>query len=123
MEVKKILIIEDEETLLRVLSDKMEKSNFEVSSVSDGNLAFDEVKKQKPDLILLDLMLPNVSGETVLKKIRENDSTKDIPVIVLSAKADDATVINCLENLGAEDYMVKSDFTLEQVIDKINKYI
>lgn len=120
---KKILIIEDEPILLKVLHDKIERSDFIVVTATDGEEGLKLVEEQKPDLILLDLMLPKLSGETVLQRIKENEKTKDIPVIVLSAKADDATVINCIDSLGAADYMVKSEFSLEQVLDKINKYL
>lgn len=120
---KKILIIEDEPSLLRALKDKFERNGIEVSYATNGEEGLAMIKKDKPQLILLDLMLPRMSGETILKEIKKNKSTQNIPVVVLSAKADEASVVNCLNNLGADDYMVKSDFTLEQVLDKINKYI
>lgn len=120
---KKILIIEDEPSLLRALKDKFERNGIEVSYATNGEEGLAMIKKDKPQLILLDLMLPRMSGETILKEIKKNISTQNIPVVVLSAKADEASVVNCLNNLGADDYMVKSDFTLEQVLDKINKYI
>lgn len=120
---KKILIIEDEPSLLRALKDKFERNGIEVSYATNGEEGLAMIKKDKPRLVLLDLMLPKMSGEMILKEIKKNKSTQNIPVVVLSAKADEASVVNCLNNLGADDYMVKSDFTLEQVLDKINKYI
>lgn len=121
--VKKILIIEDESSLLRALRDKFERNGIMVTYAVNGEEGLAMIEKDKPQLVLLDLILPKMSGETILRKMKENKATKNIPVVVLSAKADDATVINCLNNLGADDYMVKSDFTLEQVLGKINKYI
>lgn len=120
---KKILIIEDESSLLRALKDKFERNGIMVTYAVDGEEGLAMIEKDKPQLVLLDLILPKMSGETILRKMKENKETRNIPVVVLSAKADDATVINCLNNLGADDYMVKSDFTLEQVLDKISKYI
>ena len=120
---KKIIIIEDEPILLQMLKDKFERNGVKVGYATDGEEGLALIIKDKPQLVLLDLMLPKMSGETILKEIKKNKLTKDIPVVVMSAKADDATVVNCLNNLGADDYIVKSNFTLEQVLDKINKYI
>ncbi|MDO9181375.1 MAG: response regulator [Bacteriovorax sp.] len=120
---KKVLIIEDEPSLLRALKDKLERNGLSVFYAVNGDEGLRMVKKEKPNLVLLDLILPKMTGETVLKRMKEDKNLQNIPVVVLSAKADEATVVNCLNNLGASDYMVKSDFTLEQVLDKINKYV
>jgi len=118
--IKKILILEDEMALLRAIKDKMEINQFIVETAKNGEEGLQKIKKFQPDLILLDLMMPKVSGETFLKKIKENKKYASIPVIVISAKADDATIKNCLENLGADDFMVKANFTLKSLVDKIN---
>jgi len=122
-DLKKILIIEDEPILLKVLKDKVRKSNFNVVFAVDGEDGLNMIKKELPDLVLLDLMLPKIAGETVLKELKKNSKLNKIPVIVLSAKGDNATIKNCVDNLGAVDFMIKSDFTMDEVIDKINKYL
>lgn len=119
--LKTILIVEDEIILSKVLKDKIGKNDFLVITASDGEEALALIKKHKPDLIMLDLLLPKINGEEVLKEIRKKDNK--VPVIILSAKADDATIANCINNLGAVDYMIKSEYSLEEVVEKIKKYL
>lgn len=118
---KKILIIEDEPALLRALEDKLEHDGFVVVGAETGEEGVEKIKQEKPNLVLLDLMLPGMSGEEVLKKSREIKKFTDLPIIVMSAKSDDATVSHCLNNLGANDYLVKSNFTLEELVEKVRK--
>lgn len=121
MENKKtILVIEDEPGLLLAIKERLEEEFF-VNAAKTGEEGLKLLALNKPDLVLLDLMLPGISGEQVLKEMKEKAATKDIPVIILSAKGDDATVINCLNCLGATDYLVKADFSLEEVMRKIKK--
>jgi two-component system phosphate regulon response regulator PhoB len=123
MEDKKtILVIEDESGLLMALKERLEE-DFNVIVSQTGEEGLEQIKASLPDLVLLDLMLPGISGEEVLKNIKEKSRTKDLPVIILSAKGDDATVINCLNCLGADDYLVKADFSLDEVTRKIKKNI
>lgn len=117
---KTILVIEDEPGLLSALEERLQEG-FSVVTARTGEEGLDAIKAKKPDLVLLDLMLPEMSGEQVLKTMKEHGLTKDIPVIILSAKGDDATVVNCLNTLGATDYLVKSHFSLEEVVKKIEK--
>jgi len=117
---KTILVIEDEKGLLSALHERLSE-DFEVVTAVTGEEGLASIKVKKPDLILLDLMLPGMSGEQVLKELKETSATREIPVIVLSAKGDDATVVNCLNSLGATDYLVKSHFSLEEVVKKIVK--
>ncbi len=121
-EKKTILVIEDESGLLMALKERLEE-DFDVIVSQTGEEGLEQIKAKIPDLVLLDLMLPGISGEQVLKEIKEKSRTKDLPVIILSAKGDDATVINCLNCLGADDYLVKADFSLDEVTRKIKKNI
>src|SRR5690625_1571649 len=88
---KKILIVEDEPSLVFTLKDTLEAENYEVEVVSDGNDALDKVKEFEPDLMILDLMLPNVSGYDICKKIRDLRYT--FPIIMLTARVQEITKV------------------------------
>ncbi len=118
MAKKNILIIEDDEFFRGLLVKRLAKEEFEVSVASDGKEAIEKTKKVKPDLILLDLVLPLVDGFEVLKKIKEDTSTSSIPIIILSNLDKKEDIERGLQ-LGAMDYMVKSQFTLDIIITRI----
>jgi len=117
---KKILFIEDESALQKTFGDFLEKEGFELISALDGETGLKLAEKEIPDLILLDLILPKMEGVEVLKKLRENPKTKDIPVIVLTNVDDFEKLEKSLE-LGVKAYLVKTDFTLEEVLQKIKE--
>ena len=117
---KKILIVEDDEFLRSLNAKRLEGEGFEVLVAVDGNEALTKLTETKPDLIFLDLLLPNVDGFEVLTKIKQDETTKNIPVIVFSnlGQAED---IEKAKKLGADDFMVKANFTLDDVISKIKE--
>jgi DNA-binding response OmpR family regulator len=117
---KKILFIEDESALQKTFGDFLEKEGFELISALDGETGLKLAEKETADLILLDLILPKMEGIEVLKKLRENPKTKDIPVIVLTNVDDFEKLEKSLE-LGVKAYLVKTDFTLEEVLQKIKE--
>ncbi len=100
---KKILLVDDEKTLVKVLKFNLEKEGYEVCCAYDGEAALFLQEKEKPDLIILDLMLPKINGLDVCKKIRK---TQNVPIIMLTAKTEDIDKILGLE-LGADDYLTK----------------
>ncbi len=118
----KILLIEDEEVLLRVLQEKLESENFNVQVALDGEAGMSAAKSFKPDMILLDLLLPKISGLEVLAILKEDSVLKQIPVIVLSNLSDGLSIKKAL-SLGAVDYLVKTQHPVNEVIEKINKHI
>jgi len=117
---KKILIIEDEETLQKALSQYLEEENFEVFSAMDGEKGLEMVKKEKPDLILLDIILPKKDGFQVLEEIKQNEVTKNIPVILLT-NLESIDDIQKAFDKGATTYLVKSEYKLEDIVKKINE--
>lgn len=117
---KKILIIEDDTFLQGLAANKLGAAGFEVTTASDGDEAVTELGNDKFDGILLDLMLPDISGFEILKNIRE--TSKSVPVIVFSNLSDDKDIKQALD-LGATDYLVKSNFTLDELVEKIEKTI
>lgn len=119
---KHILIVEDDEFLRDVVTIKLTAGGFKVSFAPDGRQALDSIKKSKPDLMLLDLLLPGMSGFEVLEKIKMDVETGGIPVIIFSNLDSKENMEKGLK-LGAADYMVKSQCTLEEIIEKIKKFI
>ncbi len=114
----KILIVEDEDVLAKVLEEKFKKAGFSTKIATDGEDALDDIKNWKPDVILLDLMLPKKDGFEVLKGI-EGDN---VPVIITSNLGDDESIKKGLK-LGAVDYFVKSEHPVNEIIDKVKMVI
>jgi DNA-binding response OmpR family regulator len=118
--MKKILFIEDESALQKTFGEILSQEGYEMISALDGEIGLRLAKSEKPDLILLDLILPKVHGFDVLKELKENEETKDIPIIVLTNLERIEDVERALE-LGATTYLVKANYTLEEVIEKVKK--
>lgn len=102
----RIVLAEDDPQIARLTSFKLEKEGFEVIWEKDGGAAFESIKSNLPDLVLLDIMMPVMDGYQVLKKMKEDDDIKNIPVIMLTAKGQERDVVTGIE-MGAEDYIVK----------------
>jgi DNA-binding response OmpR family regulator len=115
---KKILFIEDEKSLQEILGQVLKQHGFEVKEALNGQDGIDFVEKFEPDLILLDLILPKVNGFDVLKKIKSNEKTKKIPVIILTNLESGENVQRVLE-LGAFDYLVKSNYSLNEIVNRV----
>lgn len=119
--MKKILFVEDEPSLQKAISEVLTQEGFEVIAASDGEEGLEKIK-QKPDLVLLDLILPKKDGFQVLKEMKEDKETKDIPVIVLTNLEGTGDVEKALE-LGATTYLVKANYELEDVLAKIKEFL
>lgn len=119
-EAKKILFIEDESALQKTFGDMLRQEHYEMISAVDGQIGLRLAREKKPDLILLDLILPKVHGFDVLKQLKEDPITKEIPVIILTNLEDMGNVEKAI-SLGATTYLVKSNYTLEDVLEKIKK--
>ena len=116
----KILFVEDEPTLQKAVGEILDQEGFEVLAALDGEAGLELIKKEKPDLILLDLILPKKDGFTVLKEIKEDENLKDIPVIVLTNLEGMGDVEKAM-SLGATTYLVKANYELDDVVAKIKK--
>lgn len=119
--MKKILLAEDEDTIARLVQFKLEKSGFEVTSVRNGREALEQLRENRPDLILLDVMMPEINGIEVLERIKRDDALKDVPVIMLSARGQKADIERCLSS-GAVDYILKP-FAPSELVKRINTFI
>jgi DNA-binding response OmpR family regulator len=117
--IKKIIVIEDEQILLRALNVELLSQGFEVLSAKDGESGLKLITQELPQLVLLDLILPKLHGFEVLKALKENESTKDIPVIILSNLGQDSDIKKAKE-LGAADYFVKASTDLSRLSNIIN---
>ena len=113
----KILIVEDEAGLVTLLKYNLEKHGFETVEVMDGKLVMQTVMTERPDLILMDWMLPNVSGVDLCREIRQNPEVRLTPIIMLTARADEADKVRGL-SYGADDYMTKP-FSVPELIARI----
>lgn len=106
MAKKKILLIEDEEDIVSLVKLQGEIEGYEVEAEMDGLNGFMAIERHKPDLIVLDIMLPGLNGLDVCRKVKNNPSLKDIPIIMISAKSEELDIVLGLE-LGADDYVTK----------------
>jgi DNA-binding response OmpR family regulator len=113
--MKRILIVEDDKVLVRGLSDALKRENFEVLSTGDGTIGYDMAKKKKPDLIILDIILPGMNGLEVCKKLRTDQSP--LPILMLTCKKEEVDKVLGLE-LGADDYLTKP-FGMRELIARV----
>ena len=115
---KTILIIEDDKFLRELITRKLLNEAYEVSEAIDGEEGIKKIKEGKPDLILLDLILPGIDGFEVLSKMKEDPALASIPVIILSNLGQKDDVEKGLK-MGAVDYLIKAHFTPGEIIEKI----
>ncbi len=103
---EKILVVEDDEDILDLIAYNLEKEQYTVLKSNSGEKALARIAKNRPDLLLLDLMLPGMDGLEICKRVKGESATRDIPVLMLTAKGEESDVVAGLE-LGADDYMTK----------------
>ena len=119
---KKILIIEDDKFLRELITQKLLKEGFEVLEAVDGEEGIKEIKEGKPNLVLLDLILPGIDGFEVLSRAKKDPSLASIPVIILSNLGQKDDVERGLK-LGAIDYLIKAHFTPGEIIEKVRNIL
>ena len=103
---RRILVVDDERDIVDMVGYNLQKNGYEVLSAYDGQQALDIAQREKPDLIVLDLMLPSLSGTEVARRLKGNAATAGIPIVMLSAKGEETDVVVGL-TLGADDYVTK----------------
>lgn len=119
---KKILLVEDDTTLSEVYRSRLELEGFETIQATNGEDALSEIQKSKPDLVLLDAMMPKVSGFDVLDIIRNTPSIANTHVIMLTALSQPKDKERA-ERLGVDEYLVKSQVVIEDVIDRVKHHL
>lgn len=117
-----VLIIEDEELISQMYTMKLNRDGYDCETAQNGKFGVDKAKKLLPDIILCDVMMPEVDGLTALEKIKKDDKTKHIPIVLLSNLAESEYVDKALE-LGAVSYMVKSQVTPSDVVKKVKEIL
>lgn len=117
---KKILVVEDNESLCNVLADTFTDEGFTVKTAFDGEEGLSAAKEWQPDVILLDLLLPKMDGEELLKELRQEEGGENILVIALTNSDSSEKVYN-LMNLGVTDYLTKSDWELSDLVAKVKE--
>ena len=122
MKKAKILIIEDDRFLIKLYSSKLQREGFEVMESISGEEGLNKILREKPDLVLLDLVLPQKSGFEILSEMKMNPETKDIPVIILTNLGQEPDVEKGL-SLGASAYLVKTDFSVNQLPEIIKEHL
>ena len=115
--VKKVLIVEDEHDLIKLVKYNLEKEGFRVNYTSDGSLAMAEMRRDPPDLVILDLMLPGMDGLEICRQIRRHDKYSTTPILMLTARSEEADRVVGLE-LGADDYVTKP-FSMRELIARV----
>ena len=120
--MSKILIIEDDKFLRELIVSKLAKENYDVLEAVDGEEGIKKIKEEKPDLVLLDLILPGIDGFEVLSQMKNDPAVFSIPVIILSNLGQREDIERGL-TLGATDYMIKAHFTPGEIIEKIKSIL
>ena len=118
---KKIVVIEDNKTNIKLIRYQLEAAGFEINVEETGNAGLKTIRNKKPDMIILDIGLPDIDGFEVCKTLRNDTTTKDYPIIMLTAKGDDRDKIEGL-SLGADDYITKP-YNAEELILRINNLL
>lgn len=117
-----ILLIEDDTFLAGMYVTKLTMEGFQAELATDGKMGLEKAKKSKPDLILLDILMPKMNGFEVLEQLKKDQNLKKIPVILLTNLGQKTDVLKGLE-LGAEDYLIKAHFMPSEVVEKIKKVL
>jgi len=115
---KKILIVEDDTFLRELISQKLSNEGYDITEAADGEQGLKELEKEKPDLILLDLILPGLDGFEFLSKLKEDAQLSGVPVIILSNLGQKDDIEKALQ-MGADDYLIKAHFTPGEIVNKV----
>ena len=118
----KILLIEDDSFLVDIYTTKFKQAGFQISVAEQGSEAFESIQKAPPDIILLDVVLPHIDGWDILKKLQEQETTRDIPVFVLSNLGQKEEIEKGLR-LGAKKYLIKAHYTPSEIVEEIEKFL
>lgn len=119
---QKILLVEDEKIIIDLLQKKLIAEGYEVSVARDGVEGLEKMKAAKPDLILLDIVMPKMGGFEVMEEMQKSPELKKIPVVIISNSGQPVELDRAIK-LGAKDWLIKTEFDPQEVIDKVVKQI
>ena len=117
---RKILIVEDEASLARALETKLIQAGYTTRIVKNGKEGLAEIKRDKPDLVLLDIIMPVMDGMTMLEELKKDKTIPEVPVMLLTNLSDSESIAEAMDG-GGYDYLVKSDWSLEDVVKKVKE--
>lgn len=120
--MKQILLVEDDPFLIDIYTTRLKEAGFAVVVALDGQEALNKIKKEKPDLVLLDIVLPQIDGWEILREIKSDQNLKDLPVIILSNLGQKEEVEKGV-TLGASRYLIKAHYTPSEVVAEIKKIL
>ncbi len=120
--MKKILLIEDDPLLIDIYTTKLQQSGFEVQTVEEGEKAVMAIQQERPDIVLLDVVLPHVDGWEILQQVQASEELKRIPIVILSNLGQKEEIEKGLR-LGAVRYLIKAHYTPSQVVEEVVKLI
>ncbi len=115
----KVLLVDDDPLIIRMYEHKLTQEGYEVFLAFDGEKGYVMAKENKPDAILLDLMMPRLNGIETLKLLKKDADTKKIPVVILTNIGDDKAYMKAVDDLGAKDYLVKAQVSLKELAEKV----
>ncbi|MEA3273034.1 MAG: response regulator [Patescibacteria group bacterium] len=119
---KKILIAEDDEMLVEIYKKKFGNGEYDLTVTTDGKETIDKIRKIKPDVVLLDLVMPELDGFEVIKLIKQDPETKNIKIIVTSNLGQESEKAKAIK-LGANEFLIKADYDLNELADKVKDYL
>lgn len=117
-----LLVVEDEESIAQMYSDRFKMAGFDVDVAHEGQEAINKMVNERPNAVLMDILMPGLSGTEAVEQAKANPATRDIPIVMLTNYADSVDLKNALK-LGAAGYIIKSESTPEQVVEKIQKIL
>lgn len=120
--MKKILFIEDEEILINLLGKKLIQEGYDFFIARNGIEGLEKMREIKPDLILLDIIMPKMGGMEVMEEMQKDEELKKIPVIIIS-NSGQPIEIDRIQKLGAKDWLIKTEFNPQEVVEKVEKQI
>ena len=119
---KKVLVVDDEESIREIYRRELQTRGYQVMVAADGEEGLLKAAEDSPDIVLLDIMLPKMSGIDVLKSLKDNQLTKNIPVLLLTNLGEETIIKEGFE-LGADGYLLKVSYTPSQVVDEVSKFL
>lgn len=120
--VKKILLVEDEIIMINLLEKKLTQEGYDVKIATNGEEALEMMREEKPDIILLDIIMPKMGGFEVMEEMGKDPDLSDIPVVIISNSGQPVELDKAKE-LGAKDWLIKTEFDPQEVLDKVIKQI
>jgi DNA-binding response OmpR family regulator len=118
--VNKLLIVDDNQMLSNALADELREAGYDIEQAFDGEEGLEKAKNDKPDIILLDLMMPKLNGHEVLDELKKHHDTKNISVLILTASENEEELEKTLRK-GAVDALIKSKYTLKSIVEKVKE--